>query len=59
MQEPLQASLSGLLFFILLCARVLMLAGCTECVGSCDQKPYLHNETKGGILYKNRVQSRK
>ena len=22
----------------------------TECVGSCDQKPYLHNETKGGKL---------
>ena len=20
-----------------------------ECVRSCDQKPYLHNETKGGI----------
>ena len=22
---------------------------CIECVRSCDQKPYLHNETKGGI----------
>ena len=21
-----------------------------ECVGSCDQEPYLHNETKGGKL---------
>ena len=24
----------------------------TECVRSCDQKPYLHNETKGGICIK-------
>ena len=23
-----------------------------ECVRSCDQKPYLHNETKGGICVK-------
>ena len=23
-----------------------------ECVRSCDQKPYLHNETKGGICIK-------
>ena len=23
-----------------------------ECLGSCDQKPYLHNETKGGICIK-------
>ena len=23
-----------------------------ECVCSCDQKPYLHNETKGGICIK-------
>ena len=23
-----------------------------ECVHSCDQKPYLHNETKGGICIK-------
>ena len=22
-----------------------------ECVWSCDQKPYLHNETKGNIVY--------
>ena len=24
----------------------------TECVCSCDPKPYLHNETKGGICIK-------
>ena len=25
---------------------------CIECVRSCDQKRYLHNETKGGICIK-------
>ena len=25
---------------------------CRECVPSCDEKPYLHNEIKGGICIK-------
>ena len=29
-----------------------MCVACIECVRSCDQKPYLHNETKGGICTK-------
>ena len=30
-----------------------------ECVRSCDQKPYLHNETKGGICIKIEFNSQK
>ena len=30
-----------------------------ECVRSCDKKPYLHNETKGGICIKTEFNSQK
>ena len=30
-----------------------------ECVRSCDQKPYLHNETKGGICIKTEFNPQK
>ena len=41
-----QQTSQSLLFFI--CHKIVTM----ECVRSCDQKPYLHNETKGGICIK-------
>ena len=39
------------LLFTAVCMRGQWVSA-IECVRSCDQKPYLHNETKGGICIK-------